>query len=159
MSHLFFSFVIYTWFQTSKLILTFDVLQSNLENGGKSMYAYNLHFILWYVNIFETLIAFHAYKTANANSFFAFSYHAPFSPASAWLVLCLSVNLIRQFDSFFSPTKLVCYSCENLSAYLDIEYPMVFELRNSSAEIVTHCGVLEFTADEGIIHMPEWVCD
>lgn len=36
---------------------------------------------------------------------------------------------------------------------------MVFELRNSSAEIVTHCGVLEFTADEGIIHMPEWVCD
>ncbi|KAG4988576.1 hypothetical protein JHK82_030913 [Glycine max] len=42
-------------------------------------------------------------------------------------------------------------------AYLDIEYPMVFELRNSSAEIVTHCGVLEFTADEGIIHMPEWM--
>ncbi|KAG4979693.1 hypothetical protein JHK84_033281 [Glycine max] len=42
-------------------------------------------------------------------------------------------------------------------AHLDIVYPMLFELRNPSAERVTHCGVLEFTADEGIIYMPEWM--
>ncbi|KAJ9172369.1 hypothetical protein P3X46_015615 [Hevea brasiliensis] len=33
-------------------------------------------------------------------------------------------------------------------ASLHIDYPMLFELRNPSVERVTHCGVLEFIADE-----------
>ncbi|KAF4381568.1 hypothetical protein F8388_021196, partial [Cannabis sativa] len=37
------------------------------------------------------------------------------------------------------------------------DYPMLFELRNNSAERVSHCGVLEFTSEEGIICMPCWV--
>ncbi|XP_048235831.1 ubiquitin recognition factor in ER-associated degradation protein 1 isoform X2 [Ricinus communis] len=43
-------------------------------------------------------------------------------------------------------------------ASLHIDYPMLFELRNPSAERVTHCGVLEFVADEGLIFLPYWVC-
>ncbi|XP_058008980.1 uncharacterized protein LOC131183086 [Hevea brasiliensis] len=35
-------------------------------------------------------------------------------------------------------------------ASLHIDYPMLFELRNPSVERVTHCGVLEFIADEGL---------
>lgn len=34
---------------------------------------------------------------------------------------------------------------------------MLFQLINPSAERVTHCGVLEFVADEGIIYIPYWV--
>ncbi|KAK7385180.1 hypothetical protein VNO78_30892 [Psophocarpus tetragonolobus] len=50
-------------------------------------------------------------------------------------------------------------SALNLLAYCEIEYPMLFELRKPSAERVTHCGVLEFTADEGMIYMPQWMME
>ena len=35
---------------------------------------------------------------------------------------------------------------------------MLFQIKNPSAERVTHCGVLEFVSDEGIIYIPYWVC-
>ncbi|KAK4378207.1 hypothetical protein RND71_000069 [Anisodus tanguticus] len=42
-------------------------------------------------------------------------------------------------------------------ASLHIDYPMLFELRNASTERVSHCGVLEFIAEEGMIYMPYWM--
>jgi len=36
---------------------------------------------------------------------------------------------------------------------------MLFQLINPSAGRVTHCGVLEFVADEGIVYIPYWVGD
>ncbi|XP_071719630.1 uncharacterized protein [Rutidosis leptorrhynchoides] len=44
-------------------------------------------------------------------------------------------------------------------AYLQIDYPMLFELRNPSASKVSHCGVLEFIADEGLIYIPYWMME
>lgn len=44
-------------------------------------------------------------------------------------------------------------------ASLHIEYPMLFELRNVAAERVSHCGVLEFIAEEGMIYMPYWMME
>ena len=38
--------------------------------------------------------------------------------------------------------------------HLDTEYPMLFQIKNPSTERVTHCGVHEFVAEEGFIHMP-----
>lgn len=40
---------------------------------------------------------------------------------------------------------------------LNIVYPMLFKLSNSSANRTTHCGVLEFVADEGKIYIPYWM--
>lgn len=40
---------------------------------------------------------------------------------------------------------------------LNIVYPMLFKLTNSSANRTTHCGVLEFVADEGKIYIPYWM--
>lgn len=34
---------------------------------------------------------------------------------------------------------------------------MLFEIKNDAAERVSHCGVLEFTADEGMVYVPSWV--
>lgn len=34
---------------------------------------------------------------------------------------------------------------------------MLFKLTNEAAVKSTHCGVLEFVADEGRIYMPYWV--
>ena len=44
-------------------------------------------------------------------------------------------------------------------ASLHIDYPMLFELRNDSTERVSHCGVLEFIAEEGLIYMPYWMME
>ncbi|KAF5821556.1 putative ubiquitin fusion degradation protein Ufd1 [Helianthus annuus] len=44
-------------------------------------------------------------------------------------------------------------------AYLQIDYPMLFELKNPSASKVSHCGVLEFIADEGLIYVPYWMME
>ncbi|KAJ0260543.1 hypothetical protein HA466_0067320 [Hirschfeldia incana] len=42
-------------------------------------------------------------------------------------------------------------------ASLHIDYPMLFEVRNAGSEHVSHCGVLEFIAEEGMIYMPYWM--
>ncbi|XP_074588615.1 uncharacterized protein LOC141844471 [Curcuma longa] len=42
-------------------------------------------------------------------------------------------------------------------AYLNIDYPMLFELSNAAANKSSHCGVWEFTAEEGLIYMPDWM--
>ncbi|KAF6160562.1 hypothetical protein GIB67_019502 [Kingdonia uniflora] len=44
-------------------------------------------------------------------------------------------------------------------ASLHIDYPMLFELRNNATERVSHCGVLEFIAEEGMIYMPYWMME
>jgi len=40
---------------------------------------------------------------------------------------------------------------------LHIQYPMLFKLTNKKVNRTTHCGVLEFVADEGKIHIPYWM--
>lgn len=42
-------------------------------------------------------------------------------------------------------------------ASLHIEYPMLFELHNDATQQISHCGVLEFVAEEGMIIMPYWM--
>ncbi|KAI3765506.1 hypothetical protein L2E82_15542 [Cichorium intybus] len=44
-------------------------------------------------------------------------------------------------------------------ASLHIDYPMLFELRNAATERISHCGVLEFIAEEGMIYMPYWMME
>jgi len=40
---------------------------------------------------------------------------------------------------------------------LHIVYPMLFKLTNKKVNRTTHCGVLEFVADEGKIYIPYWM--
>ena len=40
---------------------------------------------------------------------------------------------------------------------LNINYPMLFKLTNRNVDRVTHCGVLEFVADEEKVYLPHWV--
>ena len=40
---------------------------------------------------------------------------------------------------------------------LNIEYPMLFSVVSKKTTRQSHCGVLEFVADEGVIYMPHWV--
>lgn len=40
---------------------------------------------------------------------------------------------------------------------LHIVYPMLFKLSSTKSDRNTHCGVLEFVADEGKIYLPYWM--
>ncbi|XP_014250444.1 ubiquitin recognition factor in ER-associated degradation protein 1-like isoform X2 [Cimex lectularius] len=40
---------------------------------------------------------------------------------------------------------------------LNISYPMLFRLTNNKENRTTHCGVLEFIADEGKVYLPNWM--
>lgn len=40
---------------------------------------------------------------------------------------------------------------------LQIDYPMLFEVTSSVTGLKTHCGVQEFTAEEGRCYMPFWM--
>ena len=37
------------------------------------------------------------------------------------------------------------------------DYPMLFEVTNAKERKSTHCGVLEFVADEGVVYLPYWM--
>lgn len=48
--------------------------------------------------------------------------------------------------------------CLAFTAELDIDGPWTFELFNPlNRDLKTHAGVLEFTADEGVVYLPSWV--
>lgn len=42
-------------------------------------------------------------------------------------------------------------------ARMNVSYPMLFELKNISANRGTHCGVMEFSAPEGVCYLPYWM--
>lgn len=56
------------------------------------------------------------------------------------------------FITVFLPRSALEYLME-----LNVEYPMLFKLTNRRDDRSTHCGVLEFTADQGRVYIPYWV--
>ena len=40
---------------------------------------------------------------------------------------------------------------------LRVSYPMLFRVGNAAASRSTHCGVIEFSSEEGRVYMPHWV--
>lgn len=40
---------------------------------------------------------------------------------------------------------------------LNIVYPMLFKLTNKKTHRITHCGVLEFVAEEDLVYIPYWM--
>jgi len=41
----------------------------------------------------------------------------------------------------------------------DIKGPIIFELTNTNSKKVSHCGVMDFTADEGCAYLPRWMIE
>lgn len=59
---------------------------------------------------------------------------------------------------FRPPSRLTNSTCRlPPAAQLHIDYPMLFQVENRRDGHSTHCGVLEFIADEGMVYMPYWV--
>jgi ubiquitin fusion degradation protein 1 len=62
---------------------------------------------------------------------------------------------------FFSTQKgdkiLLPPSAFDTLARLQVDYPMLFRLTSEEQHTTTHCGVLEFTAEEGCCYIPHWM--
>ncbi|XP_017421222.1 uncharacterized protein LOC108331106 isoform X1 [Vigna angularis] len=70
---------------------------------------------------------------------------------------CYSASFIEKPEIENGDKIIMPASALDHLAFLRIDYPMMFELTNGASERVSHCGVLEFTADEGTIYMPYWM--
>ena len=46
---------------------------------------------------------------------------------------------------------------DRLSQIGDLDFPMLFNIENVKEKTKTHCGVLEFIADEGVCYLPYWM--
>jgi len=69
---------------------------------------------------------------------------------------CYSVALMGKEHLENGGKIILPPSALDILARLNIQYPMLFELTGSQ-DRVTHCGVLEFVADEGLCYLPHWM--
>lgn len=46
---------------------------------------------------------------------------------------------------------------DRLSQMKKVQYPLLFRLQNPKTGRVSHCGVMEFSSDEGEVWLPEWM--
>ena len=63
---------------------------------------------------------------------------------------------LRCFEKEMQGDKIILPpSILELLIELEVQYPMTFEIVTNNKK--THCGVLEFTADEGTCYIPTWI--
>ncbi|KAF8402934.1 hypothetical protein HHK36_011027 [Tetracentron sinense] len=72
---------------------------------------------------------------------------------------CYPVSVINKLHLDKGDKIVMPPSALNRLASLRIDYPMLFQLYNPSSGRVSHCGVLEFTADEGLVFLPSWMME
>lgn len=71
---------------------------------------------------------------------------------------CYSVTMLGEREDVERGGKIIMPpSALDTLTRLNIQYPMLFKLSNKSQNRDTHCGVLEFVADEGRIYIPYWM--
>ncbi|DBA92551.1 hypothetical protein WJX77_011470 [Trebouxia sp. C0004] len=70
----------------------------------------------------------------------------------AYPVSFIDKNDAEHADKVFLPPSAL-----DRLASLHIEYPMLFKVENRKTGRSTHCGVLEFIADEGHVYLPYWM--
>ncbi|KAG7662909.1 UFD1 [[Candida] subhashii] len=71
--------------------------------------------------------------------------------------IAMMPDLIRKDDANFGGKIFLPPSALNKLTMLHIRYPMLFEIRNESKDLMTHSGVLEFVAEEGRVYIPQWM--
>jgi len=81
------------------------------------------------------------------NNLFDFTFELKCYPVSF-----IDKDELEKGDKIILPPSVL----ENLSN-LEVEWPLMFEISNSDGSKKSHCGVLEFIADEGCSYIPYWM--
>ncbi|MEW5300017.1 MAG: hypothetical protein WDW36_002980 [Sanguina aurantia] len=69
----------------------------------------------------------------------------------------MPVAFIDKQSAEFGDKVILPPSALERLASLHTEYPMLFNVESSTSGRSTHCGVLEFIAEEGVVYMPHWM--
>ncbi|XWS71675.1 hypothetical protein CRYUN_Cryun03dG0158900 [Craigia yunnanensis] len=72
---------------------------------------------------------------------------------------CYPVSFIDKAHLEKGDKVIIPPSALDRLASLHVEYPMLVKLTSAPAERVSHCGVLEFVADESLIYLPYWMME
>jgi len=86
-------------------------------------------------------------------------FHEPMRPFNT-MYKCYSISMMpgnERHDVEKGGKIIMPPSALDQLTRLNISYPMLFKLTNPRTNRVTHCGVLEFIADEGKVFMPYWM--
>lgn len=67
---------------------------------------------------------------------------------------CFSMAMIDKSHLDDGDKIILPTSALNALSRMEIEYPMLFEVKNEQLNRRTHCGVIEFIAEEGKCHLP-----
>jgi len=70
---------------------------------------------------------------------------------------CYSVSMMNRQDVDRGGKIILPPSALDTLTHFHIQYPMLFKLTNTRASRESHCGVLEFVADEGRVYLPYWM--
>lgn len=71
---------------------------------------------------------------------------------------CYSVSMMGDRDDLEKGGKIIMpTSALDKLTRSNIMYPMLFKLSNTEMNRHTHCGVLEFVAEEGLVYLPYWM--
>ncbi|XP_057982825.1 uncharacterized protein LOC131167839 [Malania oleifera] len=65
---------------------------------------------------------------------------------------CIGKLHLENGDKVIMPASAL-----ELLVSMGIDYPMQFEIQSPSSGRVSHCGVLEFSAEEGSVFVPNWM--
>ncbi|XP_028106285.1 ubiquitin recognition factor in ER-associated degradation protein 1-like [Camellia sinensis] len=88
--------------------------------------------------------------------FYGYGYHGT---SFEQTYLCYPASFIDKPQTENGDKIIMPPSALDRLASLHIDYPMLFELHNAATERMSHCGVLEFIAEEGMIYMPYWMIE
>jgi hypothetical protein len=70
------------------------------------------------------------------------------------------LGFFLELKSYYLKINLIVILPSSALEYLTklhIQFPMLFKLINKNKNRQTHCGVLEFVAEEGRCYLPYWV--
>ncbi|EER19967.1 conserved hypothetical protein [Perkinsus marinus ATCC 50983] len=70
---------------------------------------------------------------------------------------CYPVSFLGREELEKGNKILLPQSALDQLARLNVSYPMLFQISNLKEPRTTHCGVLEFTAEEGFCYIPYWM--
>ncbi|KAG1662009.1 hypothetical protein FOA52_009498 [Chlamydomonas sp. UWO 241] len=69
----------------------------------------------------------------------------------------MPVAFIDKTSAEFGDKVILPPSALEKLAQMHVEYPMLFNVESTTTGRATHCGVLEFVAEEGVVYMPHWM--
>lgn len=70
---------------------------------------------------------------------------------------CYPISFIEKFNNCKGDKILLPASILESISNKDVKWPLIFEILNKESGRKTHCGVLEFTSDEGCAYLPYWM--